>query len=430
MGIIMRILTTGILSLMMLLLFAGCGGNAEEPEEMNDSTGYEDVNTFIGYNEEKAVGDYMLLSWSCNEGPLVAFADNKTDKCGALDADGRIVIPCEYDDIMYLYKDNKYMMEKDGLSGIVDATGEEILPCEYTTLVTRSEDDDDYVPAQKGKEDPFGFISIKDGKVLIEPKFMNAGSFNGTDLAPVQFDNELWGYIDRKGNTIIEPKFEEAYEFGENPGSSDGKAGEVARVRMTDKEGGDRGKEGIIDTEGNFVIPCKYEWIMDYYHEDGIAIINDAPSDEKNPEEEPADYYGAVDRDGKEIIPLQQNVEIFYSPFTDNFLVTKMSDTGGDEGSSYYDKNGNEITEEEYEKAQEKFPDTDPTGTEVPKYTEMVERDTTNLVRMKKSGDIYEYMVFCGGIFTQQEEGGLWTMVDEKGKELMDASFNTEINRD
>ena len=426
----MRLLTTWILSLMMLLLFAGCGGNTENTEEMNDSAGYEDVNTFIGYNEEKDVGDYMLLSWSCNEGPLVAFADNKTDKCGALDADGKIVIPCEYDYITYMDDDNTYMMEKDGLLGIVDKTGKEILPCEYTRLGSRSMEGDDYVPAQKGQKDPFGFISIKDGKVMIEPKFMDARSFNGTDLAPVQFDNELWGYIDRKGNTVIEPKFEEAFEFGGLSEAGDEKAGEVARVRMTGKGRDSLGKEGIIDTEGNFVIPDKYDWIVDYYHEDGIAIINGYPPGENNPEGQMSDYYGAIDRDGKEIIPLQQNVEIFYSPFTKNFCVTKMDENGGDEGSTYYDKNGKEITEEEYEKAQKEFPDTTPTGVEVPKDTETVKRDTSSLDEMKRSGDIYGYTVFCGGLFTQKEEGGLWTMVDEKGNEIMDASFNTEVNRD
>ena len=426
----MRILTTGILSLMMLLLFAGCGGSAEDPEEMDGSTGYEDVNTFIGYNEEKAVGDYMLLTWNCNEGPLVAFADNETDKCGALDADGRIVIPCEYDYIEYMSDDNTYMVEKDGLSGIVDAAGKEILPCEYTTLDSRSAEGDDYVPAQKGEGDPFGFISIKDGKVLIEPKFMSAGSFNGTDLAPVQFDNELWGYIDRKGNTVIEPKFDEAFEFGETTEAGDEKGGEVARVKMAGKDGDRRGKEGIIDTEGNFVIPCKYDWIMDYYHEDGIAIINDSPSDKDDPEYELSDYYGVIDRNGKEIIPLQQDVEIFYSPITDNFCVTKIDENGGEEGSTYYDKNGKKITEEEYEKAQDKFPDTTPAGVEVPEDTETVKRDTSSLDEMKKSGDIYNYIVFCGGLFTQKEKGGLWTMVDEKCNKLMDASFNTEIGRD
>lgn len=56
----------------------------------------------------------------------------------------------------------------------------------------------------------WGFINIK-GEVVIEPNFEEALSFS-CGLAPVK-DNELWGYIDTTGTFVITPQFNMAKSF-------------------------------------------------------------------------------------------------------------------------------------------------------------------------------------------------------------------------
>ena len=62
-----------------------------------------------------------------------------------------------------------------------------------------------------------------------------------TSLIPV-YDGKKWGYIDKKGQYVINPQFSDADWF------SDG----LARVENKD------GKYGFIDKKGTYKIPAKY----------------------------------------------------------------------------------------------------------------------------------------------------------------------------
>ena len=55
---------------------------------------------------------------------------------------------------------------------------------------------------QDGK---YGFVSTKDGKVKIEPKYEDAKAFS-QGLAPVKIGDK-WGFVDQNGTEIIEPTF-------------------------------------------------------------------------------------------------------------------------------------------------------------------------------------------------------------------------------
>jgi hypothetical protein len=58
----------------------------------------------------------------------------------------------------------------------------------------------------------WGFID-KQGNEVIEPRFQSAGAFS-EGLAAVQVEG-LWGYIDRSGQMVIEPQYDIANEFSE-----------------------------------------------------------------------------------------------------------------------------------------------------------------------------------------------------------------------
>lgn len=85
-----------------------------------------------------------------------------------------------------------------------------------------------------------GFINT-DGKLVIEAKFKDAGSFS-QGLAPFEDSNGKWGYIDHHGKIAIQPTFDWAISFSEGR----------ALVQV--------GKLwGYIDASGRIVIPTKFE---------------------------------------------------------------------------------------------------------------------------------------------------------------------------
>ena len=76
----------------------------------------------------------------------------------------------------------------------------------------------------------WGFIDTK-GNMVIQPIYEEVGSFS-EGLAPVKIQDK-WGYIDGKGNTVIKPIYEAANLFTNG----------IAWVRMN-------GKDGFIDKKG------------------------------------------------------------------------------------------------------------------------------------------------------------------------------------
>jgi len=96
-------------------------------------------------------------------------------------------------------------------------------------------------------------------------------------LAAVLID-ELWGYIDKNGEFVIEPKFQDIGKFSEGLASA------------TINEGFDERKYGYIDKTGNFVIEPKYDWAPPF--ENGFAYVN-IPSDSINGK------WGYINKTGK-----------------------------------------------------------------------------------------------------------------------------------
>lgn len=65
-------------------------------------------------------------------------------------------------------------------------------------------------PAAVKSGDKWGFIS-KDGKIVIQPAYQNAYSFN-VGYAPF-CENGKWGCIDQEGHVLINPQFDEMHPF-------------------------------------------------------------------------------------------------------------------------------------------------------------------------------------------------------------------------
>ena len=120
------------------------------------------------------------------------------------------------------------------------------------------------------KDGKWGFVDTK-GNVVIESKFDYAYDFED-GCALVKLDGKF-GYIDTKGNFVIEPKFDDAYNF------SDG----LAQVELD-------GKWGFIDTKGNFVIEPKFDYAVPFKYNLNSTKVNYNGK------------WGAIDRSGDWVV--------------------------------------------------------------------------------------------------------------------------------
>ncbi|UCF80298.1 MAG: WG repeat-containing protein [Acidobacteriota bacterium] len=181
-----------------------------------------------------------------------------------------------------------------------------------------------------GIEIGMGYVNL-DGEVVIDGRFYQPGDFSEGLARVVSMENEKVGFIDKKGNWVVEPQFiphalescgpdpeleyfsegralvytEEACGFIDKTGKfvigpkftqagkfSDGLAPFINLVKDEEDESGRRVMDweaGYIDREGNVVIEPKFEWALSF--SEGLAAV------------EINDKWGFIDKTGEFVIP-------------------------------------------------------------------------------------------------------------------------------
>lgn len=121
----------------------------------------------------------------------------------------------------------------------------------------------------------FGFID-KNGSLLVEPRFEDAREFHD-GLAGVKV-NGKWGYIDYSGNIVIQPTLSAPYIFenGFAPFKSNG-------------------LYGFIDKRGNIAIPPKFSDVRGF--SEGLALVTETQGSDKK--------YGYINIKGEYVITPQ-----------------------------------------------------------------------------------------------------------------------------
>lgn len=193
-----------------------------------------------------------------------------------------------------------------------------------------------------------GFVN-KYGQWVIEPKFNQVSEFRD-GLACVKVDKK-WGYIDHDGNFVIEPQFPSAYSFSDGYARvqmEDGKSafidttGKVAiepqykalgsfyegMARVSDNQ---TGKVGFIDTTGNLVIDCQFDDAGDFSND--MAWVEDSETDLK----------GYINTSGQLVIPYE--LECAHDFTADGFAMAGY----GYHQYSFIDKEGNWLFEPQFD---------------------------------------------------------------------------------
>ncbi|MCG8577194.1 MAG: WG repeat-containing protein [Flavobacteriales bacterium] len=129
----------------------------------------------------------------------------------------------------------------------------------------------------------YGYIN-KAGELKIIPQFQKAGLFhNGYATVAVRLGegsdlNIGYGVIDTNGQFVIPPEYDRLEDVRE---------GKVAFSKIKNRER----KYGYLNLKGEVIIPAKYDWTSAFY--DGLAVVR------------LNDLLGYIDQNGKEVIPIK-----------------------------------------------------------------------------------------------------------------------------
>lgn len=163
------------------------------------------------------------------------------------------------------------------------------------------------------QNDKVGYINRK-GEIVIQPQFAYAGYFS-EGLAVACVESEKCGYIDDTGKFIINPQFKIAMRF------SEGLAGVIVEDKL-----------GFVDKAGKYVINPQFN-IPDTFP---VAFFSEGLANVKI-----GDKYGFVGKDGKIVINPQFD---YAAPFFEGLAAFR---TGGKWG--YIDKEGKIVINPQYD---------------------------------------------------------------------------------
>jgi hypothetical protein len=170
-------------------------------------------------------------------------------KWGYIDKKGNMVIQPQFQ-LCYEFKNGYAQAQQKNLWGLIDKTGKFVIKPTHYSLT-------DYtgkvLGAQKTVFSEWNLMDIHESAISLKG-FGKIGNF-GNGLAPARNVEDKWGYINEKGDWIIQPQYSNAHTFNEYS----------AAVEV------DFSKWGFINPKGEFVIEPQYD--RHAVFKNGIAIV-------------------------------------------------------------------------------------------------------------------------------------------------------------
>ncbi len=168
----------------------------------------------------------------------------KQGKVGIVDGEGKILVPCQFDQVYDLTDDDYVRVLKDLKIGLYHLEKGHILPAEYDQVWPFSGE-----IAKVLRDRKMGFIN-KEGLMVIPIEFNHIWP-EENNLIKVLKDGKM-GFFDISGKIVLPTDYQQIWPFEDN----------MARVLKD-------GKMGYIDIDGNVVIPPIYDQVWSF--RDGIA---------------------------------------------------------------------------------------------------------------------------------------------------------------
>lgn len=200
-------------------------------------------------------------------------------KAGYMNASGEVVIPLKFQ-YAYDFHDGLARVVTNSKYGVIDKQGNYVLPPEFRDVANISEG---LIFAAKDAEvfafyDRDGSLVIPDTEGYYNPHCNSCGRIfkDGLYRVKEKKGNQLFGYMNKTGDVVIEPLFNAAFDFING----------TTLVRKDDQF-------GYIDTTGAFTIPPQFQHAQQFYlNSTWVRESKDA-------------LYGMIDRQGNYLIEPQ-----------------------------------------------------------------------------------------------------------------------------
>lgn len=207
----------------------------------------------------------------CFSGGLAVVAAGVPRRWGYLDDNGRSAIPLRYTYATSFSEGLSFVVEEGGAPMAIDKNG---IPQFHLYTAQSVENFSEGLAAfsKLGTTgEIWGFVD-KSGNTAILPQY-TATSYFTEGLCAVMNGNGSWGFINKQSELVIDYLYDNAYPFKEG----------MSKIML-------RGKWGIIDSKGASIIPPIYN---DVDVDGNIFLVKKARK------------WGWIDKDGKELIPIR-----------------------------------------------------------------------------------------------------------------------------
>ncbi|MGB4774978.1 MAG: WG repeat-containing protein [Daejeonella sp.] len=292
----------------------------------------------------------LKFNWanSFSEGLAAVLIDGKW---GYINKQGQLIIEPQFTDASD-FNNNIAIAGIENKRFCIDQSGK-IISEEYRRISTFYEG-----LADVGLKGKTGYIDLS-GKLVIPLKFLSAQNFSD-GMGPVYIDSKQLGFINTKGEMVIDPIYHSTYGFNEGIAAITTKNGHgyinylgepITSFNLCSAERFSNGlaaacfkrdtgyhyinKEGEIAIEGPFNSCGKFG-------DNGLAIVQ--------PMDKAGKAFGCIDRSGKMIIPAEFNN---IAPFSDGLAMVERGEQSGfinEQGElvigyNYFRKNTSGFTE-------------------------------------------------------------------------------------
>ncbi|HEY8401743.1 MAG TPA: WG repeat-containing protein [Cytophagaceae bacterium] len=395
--------------------------------------------------QNKSVGKFEFDSIRFLDKDLLSYS--VIGKYGIINLNGN-TITNPYFDKIYPYKNGLAIAQKNDLYGVIDKRGNTVISFAFDQIII----DSLYIRVNRkdiagSRSDNWGVYAM-DGKEVFAPKYRYLKEFSN-DLMAASYDGKYWGYVNLKGERVIDFKYAEAGNFhnglahvrlsnckencmaiinknGEyviSPGDYklhsfnlikiDGlqnlfykiPAAEVREVKYAGKGYvhiiNKEGKHGIVDMEGKQVLPCIYDDIF-------------GPSEELLFVVKSKNKYGIVNRWNKPLLRFNDYINKFdvIYPIHDGYAKVMMKGKYG-------------------------FINTEGKVLIAPLYTEAGDfHEGLCAVKIKERWGVidktekliaqpyYEQITNYKNGIAMVKEDGKWNLINKEGRELHQAGYN------
>lgn len=216
---------------------------------------------FINSKGEFVIKPHFDEASDFSEG-LAAAKESYNGKAGYINKAGQYVIKPHFDSA------NAFSTDIEGLA--IVQMGKKYLCIDKTGKIVKRERQykrfaEGLIPNHILPMNKFGY-SDKEGRIIIEPRFDDATYFcSQSGLARVVM-NGKYGYIDKAGNYVIKPQFDYAEDC-----FTEGMSVVNIGGKWTGNHFDGKGKRGYVDSNGKIAIEPKFDRAESFNH--GLALI-------------------------------------------------------------------------------------------------------------------------------------------------------------